>query len=637
MAVAAYSSLVSLMHVLDNVQHPARRHRLHLDRKQIGTLQEKVRFLQDFLEVHSQRKSHEMQDLAMQISVVANEAEDIIDLYVVDQLCEGPKSRSQDMSILSSFCQDINKVIEKLDSVKREFVRVLEEERTGLQGQKPVSSPPACSSTVLPSGAKNSTMVGFDERLERVMDELTGHKSDLQILPIVGMGGIGKTTLARNVLEHPYIVHRFDMRIWFTISQEYNAREILVHFLIDGKNQENNETLAELGERLYKSLCGQKYLIVMDDVWSTDVWDDLKRFFPNNRNGSRILVTTRLFNVAVSLGSQSPYIMEFLDESKSWDLFCEKAFSKQGCPFPELEKIGKYITKCCRGLPLAIVVIGGLLANSKMTLEDWEFVAENSLSNQDIPKSTSVSSPSLLPISGTLQAIVVVEDSTILENLQTLSFVLNFRCTTNVLERLPNLKKLKIFYDYTSREWSYYCLYNLPHLHKLESLLLQCERFFLKNMTFPHTLKKLTLRRCGIPWEDITAIGSLPNLEVLKLYYNAFKGHEWNPIEGEFLSLRFLLMKDVDVVSWGADKTNFPNLESLVLEDIINLKEIPSGIGEIETLHSIHLVNCSDSIINSAKHILEEQQSLGIEALQLHVQTKEKYDKMVPKYRPPRH
>ncbi|KAL0417075.1 UNVERIFIED_CONTAM: putative disease resistance protein [Sesamum latifolium] len=365
---------------------------------------------------------------------------------------------------------------------------VVEEERAGLQGQKLVSSLSACSSTVLPSSAKSSTMVGFDERLERVMDELTGHKCDLQILPIVGMGGIGKTTLARNVFYHSYIVHHFDMRIWFTISQEYSSREILVHLLNDGKNQENSETLAELGQRLYKNLFGRKYLIVMDDVWSIDVWGDLKRFFPDNRNGSRILVTTRLFNVVVSLGSQSPYIMEFLDESKSWDLFCEKAFSRQGCPFPELEKIGKYITKCCRGLPLAIVVIGGLLANSMMTREDWEFVAENSLSHQDISKGTSLSSPPFLAINVTFQDI------------------------------------------------------------------------------------------------DITAIGSLPNLEVLKLYYNAFEGHEWNSVEGEFLRLRFLLMKNVDVVCWGADKTNFPNLDSLVLEDIISLKEIPSGIGDIETL-----------------------------------------------------
>ncbi|KAL0318458.1 UNVERIFIED_CONTAM: Disease resistance RPP8-like protein 3 [Sesamum angustifolium] len=224
---------------------------------------------------------------------------------------------------------------------------LVEEKRARLQGEKPVSSVPVCSSTVLPSmnawkeKHKSSTMVGFDERLEIVMDELTGHKCDLQILPIVGMGGIGKTILARNVFDNPYIVHHFDKRVWLTISQE------------------------------------SRYLIVMDDVRSIDVWDDLKRLFPNNKNGSRIMVTTRLSNVAVSLGSRSPYMMEFLDESTSWNLFCEKVFSRQGCPFPELEKIGKYITKYCRGLPLAIVAIGGLLANSKMTREDWEFVAEN--------------------------------------------------------------------------------------------------------------------------------------------------------------------------------------------------------------------------------------------------------------------
>ncbi|XP_020547372.1 disease resistance RPP13-like protein 4, partial [Sesamum indicum] len=197
------------------------------------------------------------------------------------------------------------------------------------------------------------------------------------------MGGIGKTTLAKSTFDNSYVVNHFDKRIWFTISQKYSAREILARLLNDGKDQESRETLAELGQRLHKSLFGRRYLIVMDDMWNISAWDDLSLFFPNNRNGSRILVTTRISNVAISLGSHSPYVMDFLDEDKSWNLLCQKAFGEDNCPYPELKEIGKTIAKKCNGLPLAIVVIGGLLANSNRILEHWESVAKsiNSFSN----------------------------------------------------------------------------------------------------------------------------------------------------------------------------------------------------------------------------------------------------------------
>ncbi|KAL0290177.1 UNVERIFIED_CONTAM: putative late blight resistance proteinR1B-17 [Sesamum radiatum] len=362
MAVAAYASLRSLLQVLDNVQLPFRCRQLRFDTDLVQRLQEKLQFLVDFFENHSQRMSQEMEDLAGQIVAVADEAEDVIDTHVVDQIREGSENESYHLAVFSSFCQDIDKVIEKIDSITKELM-LIQEEWGNAQEQKPVVSNLPTSSTTLPSSGKN-TMIGFDEQLLRVMDELTGDEPNLQILPLVGMGGTSKTTLAINIFDHPYIVHHFDKRIWLTISQEYSVHEILVRLLNDGTNQEVSE--AKLGEQFYKSLFGERYLIVMDDVWSIEAWDALKLFFPNNRTGSRVMITTRLLNATDSLGSQKPYLMNFLDEDESWNLFCHKAFALDGCPYPELEEIGKDIAKACRGLPLTIVVIGGLLANSNM-------------------------------------------------------------------------------------------------------------------------------------------------------------------------------------------------------------------------------------------------------------------------------
>ncbi|KAL0417058.1 UNVERIFIED_CONTAM: putative disease resistance RPP8-like protein 2 [Sesamum latifolium] len=206
MAVAAYASLLSLSRILESIQSPARLHQLRLDTKQIQCLQEKVKLLLDFLELHSQRRSQEMEDLARQIADAAEEAEDAVDRHVVDQLRDGSQDESHREAAFSSFCQDIDKVIAKIESITKE-VMMVKEEWADLQEQKPIASLPVGSSDVLSSVDKNSTVVGFDEHLVRVMDELTRDEPDLQIFPIVGMGGIGKTTLAKNIFEHPYIVN----------------------------------------------------------------------------------------------------------------------------------------------------------------------------------------------------------------------------------------------------------------------------------------------------------------------------------------------------------------------------------------------------------------------------------------------
>ncbi|XP_047949687.1 late blight resistance protein R1-A-like [Salvia hispanica] len=114
-------------------------------------------------------------------------------------------------------------------------------------------------------------------------------------------------------------------------------------------------------------------------MWSLKAWDDMnvKSLFPDTNNGSRVVVTTRNTNVANHLADHR-IAMRFLDGDTSWDLFCQNAFAEQrGCCPPELEETARKIVARCKGLPLAIVVVGGHLRKSPTALAYWENVAQS--------------------------------------------------------------------------------------------------------------------------------------------------------------------------------------------------------------------------------------------------------------------
>uniref|UniRef100_A0A2N9HGZ9 NB-ARC domain-containing protein n=1 Tax=Fagus sylvatica TaxID=28930 RepID=A0A2N9HGZ9_FAGSY len=129
----------------------------------------------------------------------------------------------------------------------------------------------------------------------------------------------------------------------------------------------------ELQKGLCRCLQGKRYLLVLDDIWENIAWDELKHAFPENSKGSRLLITSRIKEVALHAASPHPYELPFLGENESWELFCKKVFRGDPCPL-QLEDLGREIAKSCNGLPLAIVVLGGLLANKEKTNHIWEKV-----------------------------------------------------------------------------------------------------------------------------------------------------------------------------------------------------------------------------------------------------------------------
>ncbi|XP_057790591.1 putative late blight resistance protein homolog R1B-12 [Salvia miltiorrhiza] len=235
------------------------------------------------------------------------------------------------------------------------------------------SGPSSSSSTVAP--IRKDAMVGFDGELMAIKRRLCGEPaSPLETIPIAGMGGIGKTTLAVNAYNDPLIMERFHIRAWVTVSQDYNVREITSGLLASmelaqGDSQQHH---------VFQKLKCRRFLIVLDDVWSTKAWDELRLMFPDDRNGSRIILTTRLVDVASYVVDVAGHIhfMRLLDEDQSWSLLKQKVFRQGFCPDDKLAYAGKMIARSCRGLPLAIVVISGLLALDQ-TKSGWNNVARN--------------------------------------------------------------------------------------------------------------------------------------------------------------------------------------------------------------------------------------------------------------------
>ncbi|KAK1390115.1 putative late blight resistance protein-like [Heracleum sosnowskyi] len=132
----------------------------------------------------------------------------------------------------------------------------------------------------------------------------------------------------------------------------------------------------ELSETLKKRLSGQRYLLVMDDIWDSKDWNNLTLCFPDDNNGSRIVFTTRLADVPLQV-QPGCYLhpLRFLNEKESWDLLRYKVFLDESCP-SSLVEIGLHIARKCHGLPLSIVVKPGILANDTTT-RWWSQVAQD--------------------------------------------------------------------------------------------------------------------------------------------------------------------------------------------------------------------------------------------------------------------
>lgn len=229
--------------------------------------------------------------------------------------------------------------------------------------------------------------MGFEDEAATLTGYLNEETEQLDVISIIGMPGLGKTTLAGKIFHDPDIQFQFPVRIWVYISQEFTKRDIFLSILkeftriTEDITQKSDHELADL---VAKNLESGKFLLVMDDVWTPSDWDKLLSALPKGNKKGKVLITSRQVEVGRYANRfRDPHLLRFLTHNESWLLLRLEVFGRPEFP-SELEDEGNQIAERCSGLPLAIVVIGGILgkkyspsADMRAMKRTWKKVTES--------------------------------------------------------------------------------------------------------------------------------------------------------------------------------------------------------------------------------------------------------------------
>ncbi|XP_057971664.1 disease resistance protein RPM1-like [Malania oleifera] len=371
-------------------------------RKEVGSIKDELRSIQSFLKDADARSEKEETNESMkawltQLREVAYHIEDVIDEYTLHnarQTCgHGPMGILYESFIgwivrlkpYHEMANEIKHIKENIQGIKSRgetfiFNPYIIQGGSSNRGARSVRRH---DSRLTSPFIEEDEVVGIDSIRKEIIGLLVEGESTRSTISVVGMGGIGKSTLARKVYDANSVTGHFHYRAWIAVSQSYNMEELLrtiLQQLYRARKENPPEGIDRMeGTLLITELSDylrpKRYLIVLDDVWAIDFWRYFQNVLPKNDKGSRVLVTTRYAEVARFCKESSfGHLRELqsLPEDKAWELFCMKAFQSRGACPPELEALSIDIVGRCEGLPLAIVAIGGLLSTKDKTLFEWQ-------------------------------------------------------------------------------------------------------------------------------------------------------------------------------------------------------------------------------------------------------------------------
>ncbi|CAK8543202.1 unnamed protein product [Lathyrus sativus] len=363
-------------------------------------------------------QSHALREWLKQIQNICFDADDIFDRFETQhkrkQIVKSSGSTRVKVShlfskynpivFLSTIRHKMKDISDKLDKKAADVIMV------GL-GFSSILEPVARERELTYPIVNVSIVIGRDNDKDEIIKLLMqpfpqgdGDKS-MCVIPIVGMEGLGKTTLAKLVFNHEIVDQLFQLKLWVCVSFNFDIKQIIIEIIkaastSDSKTasvppmsltpQENinNLDIGQLTDRMRQKLSSKFFLLVIDDMWNEDPenWIELEDLIKAGAPGSKILVTTRSISIASMTGNVPSYDLKGLSSTDSLSLFVQWAFREgEEKKYPNLVEIGKEIVKRCHGIPLVLKTLASSLF-SNFDINKWKFVRDSEMCNYEQKK-----------------------------------------------------------------------------------------------------------------------------------------------------------------------------------------------------------------------------------------------------------
>ncbi|GMH22746.1 hypothetical protein Nepgr_024589 [Nepenthes gracilis] len=344
MAESAVKSAVSWLGklVVEEVKY------LYEVREKVEELQGELEWMQCFLSDadKKQNKDAVIRKWISQIKDLAYDAEDVLEKFILKVSYKdrrrGLWSKLRWLSCLLRDARALHEIGTDIDGLTLKVSKLTSRLQTyGVKtGYGEISASHADPSTLelrrAYSHLEDDMIVGLEDDIASLADQLVADQ-DHKVVVISGMGGLGKTTLAREVYHHPDVRGHFSGFAWAHISQQFQTRSVIIGILLelipvrdmDRRNRIQGLQDAQLPGELFQLLQEKSYLVVLDDLWTKEDWLRLKAAFPveDRSTGSKILVTTRNSDILSSLGSVLNHEPKLLDPINGMKLLLRKAYT----------------------------------------------------------------------------------------------------------------------------------------------------------------------------------------------------------------------------------------------------------------------------------------------------------------------
>ncbi|KAI3955709.1 hypothetical protein MKW98_006069 [Papaver atlanticum] len=266
--------------------------------------------------------------------------------------------------------------------------------------EPPKDTPFVSADGTIGSGGGDGVVCGREFDKDTILKKLfegdmvdNKEETGFRVVSIVGIGGIGKTTLAQYVFNDDKVKSHFDTRVWISVPQTASSYlEMTVQRILEGlsssssvddftcRSDSHGTDISRLSTLLRNRIKQKKLLLVLDNVWNEDIhdWKALKSLLVG-APGSSVLILTRNKMAAYLMSTTTLHELQPLPKESAWELFCQNAFGKQdngGDALKSFEDIGRIVYQRCNGIPLALKCLGGLL-RTKTTRKEWEDVMES--------------------------------------------------------------------------------------------------------------------------------------------------------------------------------------------------------------------------------------------------------------------